>query len=166
MEFCVCEVERGCLGAPSLLSHEDSEDSSGSLESPPRRFLWEILRSNIPLRAGCSSLGRSFRRTHTCTRPSRNLPRRLFHHSQMQNQFRLQGNVNSPCVRLNLESARRLNESESVQTHAVLRGRSDDFPSFFSTLNSNLHQREDTGGVLQIPCLNLWRSWISESKGT
>lgn len=118
----VCEVERGHHEAPTLtqcsclLSHEASEVFSKSLECLPRRFFWEILHSEgpavVPLRRWLLFIRQVIQKdTHVHASLEKSTPA-FFHHLRMQNQIRLQGNVNSLCVRVNSESARQLNESE------------------------------------------------------
>lgn len=174
----VCEVERSHHEASTLtqcsclLSHEASEVFSESLESLPRRFFWEILHSEgpavVPLRHRLLFI-RQVIPKDTHVQPSLEKPTQaFFHHLRMQNPIRLQGNVNVLCVCVNSKSLCRLNESQRSDTRcASFWGSSGWLPSLFFPLWTLIYTSGKAGGRgLPIPCLNLWRSWISESEGT
>lgn len=94
-----------------------------SLESLPGRFFWEILHSEgravVPLRRWLLFISQVIQKDTHVQPPLENPTPVLFHHLWMQNQIRLQGNVNFLCVHVNLESVRRFNESERLDTRCA-----------------------------------------------
>lgn len=122
-----------------------------SPESLPRRFLWEILDSKgpaaVPLRRWLLFI-RQVVQKDTHVLPSLEKPTALlFPHLQMQNQIPLQGNVNFLRVRVNLEGACRLNESERSNTRcAMWSNQQEPLPSFFSQLWTLIYTSGRAGG--------------------
>lgn len=116
------------------------QDGSAGRSSTPRVPPWFLSD------AGCSSLGRSFRRTHTCAAVPRETYSGIFPPLANAKSNSASGKCKFSLRACEPRGARVDLMRVSAQTHAVLRGSSGWLPSlFFPTLNSNLHQREGWG---------------------